>query len=89
MSQYKLHVIIFKIFLLNFSDHPFEVYDHYHLIFVTRSPTKIHSPTLKLVNTVSLRLHILRVVNELLEPFSTIFIGHLLPSESILCLILL
>ena len=73
MSQYKLQRVIFKIFLLDFSDDPLKVNYHDHFIFVTGSAAKIHPATFELKNSLRLGLHELRIVNQLGEPLCSIF----------------
>ena len=73
MSQYKLQRVIFKIFLLDFSDDPLKVNYHDHFIFVTGSAAKIHPATFELENSLRLGLHELRIVNQLGEPLCPIF----------------
>ena len=73
MSQNKLHRVILKVFLLNFSDDPLKVNYHDHFIFVTGSAAKIHPAAFKLEDPLRLRLHELRVIDELGEPLRSIF----------------
>lgn len=57
MAKDKLYAVFLQVFLLNFADDTFEMYDHYHLIFVRLSTTKIESAALGLINSLSFRFN--------------------------------
>ena len=56
MSQHELHIVVFEILFLDFSNHAFKVDDHDHLVLVALPTAEVKSTTFELENSLRVRL---------------------------------